>query len=96
MTTPRKGVKTTSVSKMLAVLRLIAEGNTNAQIARELGISEDTVKGRARALFEDLGARDRAHAVAIGYQRGLLRAVPHDPSCSSHGPRTCDCKVGAL
>lgn len=55
------------------VLRLIAEGNTNADIGRRLFISEDTVKCRVSALYALLGARGRAHAVALGYQCGLLK-----------------------
>ena len=55
------------------VLRLIAEGCSNAEIGRRLGIAEDTVKSRPRALYHLLGARDRAHAVSIGYQSGVLK-----------------------
>lgn len=55
------------------VLRLIADGCTNAEIGGRLGIAEDTVKSRARALYHLMGARDRAHAVSIGYQRGVLK-----------------------
>lgn len=47
-------------------------GMTNGEIGRQLDIAEDTVKSHARRLFRKLGARDRAHAVAIGYQRGHL------------------------
>lgn len=59
---------------LMDVLRLVADGNTNARIARQLNISEDTVKGRISALFRHLGARDRAHAVSLGYQLGHLKA----------------------
>jgi DNA-binding CsgD family transcriptional regulator len=52
----------------------MSRGRTNGEIGRELFISEDTVKTHNRHLFRKLGARDRAHAVAIGYQRGLLSA----------------------
>jgi DNA-binding CsgD family transcriptional regulator len=54
------------------VLDLIAEGMTNAAIGHRLGLSEHTVKSRMRTLLRHLAASDRAHAVAIGYQRGLL------------------------
>jgi DNA-binding CsgD family transcriptional regulator len=53
-------------------LELIAEGRTNVRIGSALGVTEDTVKTHLRRLFKALGARDRAHAVALGYQRGLL------------------------
>lgn len=51
----------------------MARGMTNAQIGRELTLSEHTVKCHARRLFKTLGATHRAHAVAIGYETGLLR-----------------------
>ena len=56
----------------LEVLQGMSEGNTNARIGSRLHISEDAVKVHARGVFRKLGARDRAHAVAIGYQRGIL------------------------
>ena len=55
------------------VLMLAGRGLTNAQIGRELFVSEDTVKTHARRLFRKLGAADRAHAVAIALRRGLVR-----------------------
>lgn len=54
------------------VLRHMADGLSNAEIGRLLFISEDTVKTHARRLFKKLGARDRAHAVGIGYRRRIL------------------------
>ncbi|MBW0121087.1 helix-turn-helix domain-containing protein, partial [Pseudonocardia oceani] len=54
------------------VLAAMARGRTNASIGSELGLSEDTVKTHARRLFTKLGARDRAHAVALGYQHDIL------------------------
>lgn len=60
----------------LQVLRGMAAGCTNAEIGQRLHLSENTIKTYNRRLFAELGARDRAHAVSIGYQRGLLRIVP--------------------
>jgi DNA-binding NarL/FixJ family response regulator len=57
----------------LQVLRGMADGHSNAEIGRELFVSEDTVKTHARRLFRKLGARDRAHAVAAGFRAGLVR-----------------------
>jgi DNA-binding NarL/FixJ family response regulator len=57
------------------VLRLIAAGHPNKVIARSLGISERTVKFHATALLRKLGADNRAQAVAIAAQRGLLDGV---------------------
>lgn len=54
------------------VLRLIAEGNANKQIADRLGISEDTVKGRIRNILAKLGAHDRTNAVTIALKRGII------------------------
>ena len=53
----------------LQVLRGMADGKSNAEIGRELFVSEDTVKTHARRLFRKLGARDRAHAVAAALPR---------------------------
>lgn len=83
-----------AVPMLLEVLRLIAKGYTNSRIGTELGITEDTVKCRAQALYRHLGARDRAHAVAIGYQRGLLSLGNHAPACPLRGPLVCRCKSG--
>jgi len=56
----------------IEVLRLIAAGNANKQIAAQLSISEETVKGRVRNILSKLGANDRTHAVTIGLKRGFL------------------------
>lgn len=64
---------TTKLSpRELEVLALIADGMENKQIARELGISEATVKTHVRGAFERLGARSRAEAVATGLRLGLI------------------------
>lgn len=67
--TPRRGVLT---ERELQVLRGMSEGKSNAEIGRELFVSEDTVKTHARRLFRKLGARDRAHAVASAFRSGLV------------------------
>jgi DNA-binding NarL/FixJ family response regulator len=51
----------------------MARGLSNGQISRELFLSEDTVKTYARRLYRAVGAWDRAHAVARGYQLGILQ-----------------------
>lgn len=56
----------------LQVLRAVASGSTNREIARSLFISEATVKTHLLHLYDKLGARDRASAVAVAYRRGLL------------------------
>jgi DNA-binding NarL/FixJ family response regulator len=66
------GRRLTLTERELQVLRGMADGKSNAEIGRELFVSEDTVKTHARRLFRKLGARDRAHAVAAGFRLGLV------------------------
>ena len=54
------------------VLALLAEGSANKEIARELGITERTVKAHVTGIFNKLGAGSRAEAVAIAMRSGLL------------------------
>ena len=56
----------------MQVLTGMSQGKSNAQIGRELYLSEDTIKTHARRLFRKLGAKDRAEAVATGFRRGSL------------------------
>ncbi len=56
----------------ISVLRLIANGNANRQIAAQLSISEDTVKSRVKNILSKLGANDRTQAVTIGLMRGII------------------------
>ena len=55
------------------VLRLIAAGNANKQIAGQLSIGEATVKSHVTNILSKLGANDRAHAVTIGLKRGIIQ-----------------------
>jgi DNA-binding NarL/FixJ family response regulator len=56
----------------IQILRLIAAGNANKQIADQLSIGEATVKSHVVNLLSKLGANDRAHAVTIGLMRGII------------------------
>lgn len=56
------------------VLRLIAAGNANKQIAAQLSITEDTVKGRVKNILSKLGANDRTQAAMIGLRRGIIES----------------------
>jgi DNA-binding NarL/FixJ family response regulator len=59
-------------SRELAVLRLVAGGNANKEIAGQLLISEETVKSHMTNILAKLGANDRTHAVTIGLKRGII------------------------
>jgi DNA-binding NarL/FixJ family response regulator len=54
------------------VLRLIAAGNSNKEIADHLIVAEATIKSRVTNILSKLGARDRAHAVTIALKRGII------------------------
>jgi DNA-binding NarL/FixJ family response regulator len=54
------------------VLRLIAGGHANKEIAARLSVPEETVKGRVRSILAKLGANDRTHAAMIGLKRGII------------------------
>ena len=58
----------------ISVLRLIAAGNANKQIAAQLAITEETVKGRVKNILSKLGANDRTHAAMIGMKRGIIES----------------------
>jgi DNA-binding NarL/FixJ family response regulator len=54
------------------VLRLIAEGRANKEIAASLSTSDATVKGQVQSILSKLGAADRTHAAMIGLKRGII------------------------
>ena len=56
----------------VGVLRLVAGGNANKEIAAQLSLTEETVKSHLRSILAKLGANDRTHAVAIGLRRGII------------------------
>jgi DNA-binding NarL/FixJ family response regulator len=58
--------------KEIEVLRLIASGNANKEIAVQLNITEETVKSRVKNILDKLTANDRTHAVTIGLRRGII------------------------
>lgn len=59
-------------AREVSVLKLIAAGNRNKDIAEQLCIAEDTVKAHIKHIMEKLGARDRTQAVSIALQRGII------------------------
>ena len=62
----------TLTEREIEVMRLIAVGNSNKQIADQLSIGEATVKSHVTNILSKLGANDRAHAVTIGLKRGII------------------------
>ncbi|TWF74401.1 LuxR family two component transcriptional regulator [Pseudonocardia hierapolitana] len=68
----RGPAQATLSARELEVLRLVAAGSTNRETAQRLFISEATVKTHLLHIYAKLEVRDRASAVAAGYQRGLL------------------------
>jgi DNA-binding NarL/FixJ family response regulator len=59
-------------AREIAVLRLVALGNTNKEIAAQLRISDETVKSHVTNILEKLGANDRTHAVTTALRRGII------------------------
>ena len=59
-------------AREIEVLQLVSEGLVNREIGDRLYLSEETVKSHVRHLLAKLQARSRAHAVAVGFRRGLL------------------------
>jgi DNA-binding NarL/FixJ family response regulator len=59
-------------SREIEVLQLISGGNANKEIAAQLSITEETVKGHIKNILAKLAANDRTHAVTIGLKRGII------------------------
>jgi len=59
-------------AREIEVLQLVADGLVNREIGVRLFLSEETVKSHVRHLLAKLQARSRAHAVAVGFRRGLI------------------------
>jgi DNA-binding NarL/FixJ family response regulator len=59
-------------AREIEVLRLVSGGNANKEIAAQLSITEETVKGHVKNILAKLGANDRTHAVTIGLKRGII------------------------
>jgi DNA-binding NarL/FixJ family response regulator len=59
-------------SREIDVLRLVASGNANKEIAVRLSIAEETVKSHITNILAKLGANDRTHAVTIALKRGII------------------------
>jgi len=56
----------------ISVLKLIAGGNSNKEVAAQLSVTEESVKGYVKRILDKLDANDRTHAVTIGLKRGII------------------------
>jgi DNA-binding NarL/FixJ family response regulator len=59
-------------AREIEVLQLVSHGLVNREIGNRLFLSEETVKSHVRHILAKLQARSRAHAVAVGFRRGLI------------------------
>ena len=71
-TPPVREVTQEPTMREIEVLQLVADGLVNREIGTRLFLSEETVKSHVRHLLAKLQARSRAHAVAVGFRRGLI------------------------
>ena len=69
---PARTFEAEPTMREIEVLQLISDGLVNREIGERLFLSEETVKSHVRHLLAKLQARSRAHAVAVGFRRGLI------------------------
>jgi DNA-binding NarL/FixJ family response regulator len=62
----------TLTEREIAVLKIVAEGNSNGEVAKKLSVGVETVKQHMKNIAAKLGTSDRAHAVAIAIKRGII------------------------
>jgi DNA-binding NarL/FixJ family response regulator len=71
-TGPLRELEQEPTMREVEVLQLISDGLVNREIGVRLFLSEETVKSHVRHLLAKLQARSRAHAVAVGFRRGII------------------------
>jgi len=59
-------------AREITILQLVSIGKANKQVAAELGLSEETVKGHLKNIFAKLDVADRTHAVTVAARRGII------------------------
>jgi DNA-binding NarL/FixJ family response regulator len=69
---PLRELEQEPTGREVEVLQLISDGLVNREIGQKLFLSEETVKSHVRHLLAKLQARSRAHAVAVGFRRGII------------------------
>jgi DNA-binding NarL/FixJ family response regulator len=69
---PLREVGQNPTNREIEVLQLVSDGLVNREIGHRLFLSEETVKSHVRHILAKLQARSRAHAVAVGFRRGLI------------------------
>ena len=69
---PLQQLEQEPTTREVEVLQLVSDGLVNREIGERLFLSEETVKSHVRHLLAKLQARSRAHAVAVGFRRGLI------------------------
>ena len=69
---PLRELEQEPTMREIEVLQLISDGLVNREIGQRLFLSEETVKSHVRHLLAKLQARSRAHAVAVGFRRGII------------------------
>lgn len=62
----------------IAILRLVADGHANKQIARHLNLSVETIKAQLKTIFSKLRVHDRTHAVTLAARRGYIDPFASD------------------
>ena len=71
-TGPLRELEQEPTMREIEVLQLICDGLVNREIGVRLFLSEETVKSHVRHILAKLQARSRAHAVAVGFRRGII------------------------
>ena len=69
---PLRELEQEPTMREIEVLQLISDGLVNREIGQRLFLSEETVKSHVRHILAKLQARSRAHAVAVGFRRGII------------------------